>query len=58
MPSSDFVYVSEEQIEEEINRALEWEGKGSKFPGMTYEQGIRWALDWVLGNSDVRPMDD
>lgn len=29
---------------------------GSKFPGMTYEDGVQAALDWVLGNSDVDPL--
>lgn len=33
---------------------------GSKYPGMTYEQGVRDALDWVLENwddSDGKPLD-
>lgn len=29
----------------------------SKYPGMTYEQGIRDALEWVLGESDEMPLE-
>lgn len=28
----------------------------SKYPGMTYEQGIRDAIDWIQGNGD-RPLE-
>lgn len=31
------------------------EFSSSNYPGMTYEQGIAEALDWVLGNSDEPP---
>ncbi len=24
--------------------------------GMTYEQGVRDAIDWVLGNTDDKPL--
>ena len=30
----------------------------SKFPGMTYEEGVRAALDWLLGSIDDHPMED
>lgn len=32
------------------------EGK-SKWPGMSYEQGVEAALDWVLGERDESPME-
>ena len=31
---------------------------GSSFPGKTYDEGVRAALDWVMGNTDVSPFDD
>ena len=47
------------EIEEQIEIATDCEIKGrSKFPGMTYEQGVRNALEWVLGYSDSTPMED
>lgn len=47
------------EIEEQVDIALVYVNKGeSKFPGMTYEDGIRNALEWVLGYSDVAPMED
>lgn len=28
----------------------------SKYPGLTYEEGVQAALDWILGNTDDQPM--
>lgn len=30
----------------------------TKWPAMSYEQGVETALDWVLGNGDEPPMAD
>lgn len=30
----------------------------SKWPGMTYEQGVSAALRWVTGDDDTAPMDE
>lgn len=50
---------TEEEVNEVIDKASEQESKGrSRWPGMTYEQGVRNALDWILGNSDDNPMED
>jgi hypothetical protein len=27
----------------------------TRFPGMTYEEGVKSALDWVLGDTDIKP---
>ena len=32
--------------------------EGTRWPGMTYEQGVAEALRWVVGLSDQRPLDD
>ena len=29
-----------------------------KFPGMSYEDGIKYAIDWILGDCDIHPMND
>ena len=36
-------------------RAME---NGTQYPGMTYEDGVREALDWLFGRSDNSPADD
>lgn len=50
---------SEEEIDEQLNRAAEAADAGqSKWPGMTYEQGVDNALRWVTGQTDDLPMED
>lgn len=49
----------EKQIDEAINKCMEQEEKGgSKWPGMTYEQGVSEALRWMTGATDDNPMED
>lgn len=31
---------------------------GSRFPGMTYEQGIGYAIMWLTGDTDDHPYED
>lgn len=31
------------------------EGGPSKYPGMTYEQGIAETIDWIFGHQDEAP---
>lgn len=51
--------IEEGRIEEELNRVLEMGDAGkNKWPGMTYVEGVRNALEWVLGYMDEAPMDD
>jgi hypothetical protein len=46
----------DEQIDKAIDKAMESEGR-SRWPGMTYEQGVDAALRWATGASDEAPMD-
>lgn len=40
-----------EEIDALINQCIESEETGvSKYPGMTYEQGIRVAIEWLDGS--------
>ena len=32
--------------------------QGTKWAGMTYEQGVTAALEWVTGDSDEHPLED
>lgn len=38
----------ESEIETELNEAIVRSIEPSRFPGMTYEQGVKDALGWVL----------
>lgn len=41
-----------------IDKTWEREELGSSVPGMTYEQGVRAGIEWLLGHVDDNPMDD
>lgn len=45
------------QIAEQENIASETQDS-SRWPGMTYEQGVVNALRWVTGNDDTAPMEE
>lgn len=50
---------TQEQIDEQLNLAAEAVDEGqSKWPGMTYEQGVDNAIRWMTGESDQPPMED
>lgn len=50
---------TDEQIDEQANRASEQVNHGgSKWPGMTYEEGVQNALQWAIGAWDDKPMED
>lgn len=51
---------TEEEIDELLNECSDQiEKGGSKFPGMTYEEGIENALRWVIdGGWKVHPLED
>ncbi len=49
---------SEQEIEAVYDAAMDSGSTGSKWPGMTYEQGIIAMLDWLTGRSDDKPMED
>lgn len=48
---------TEREIEKLIDRAAKAAEVGSKFPGMSYEEGVIAALEWALGD-DIDPMED
>lgn len=47
------------RTEEEVNRVLNWamEGveQGTRYSGMSYEQGILDICDWLTGHSELAP---
>lgn len=50
---------SKEEVDQALDRAIDMQSnafaKGSKYSGMSYEDGLREALDWVMENSDEDP---
>jgi hypothetical protein len=50
------------RTEEEIDRLESWaaEGQdsGTHFSGMSYEDGIRATLDWLLGRREESPAEE
>ena len=47
------------EVDQVTNAATEQINSGtSKYPGMTYEEGVRAALDWITGDIDDDPMND
>lgn len=44
---------TEEEISELLNRCIEAEETGeSVYPGMSYEQGIKAAIEWLIDGLD------
>jgi hypothetical protein len=49
----------EDEVYEQIDKAGELiNDEVSMYSGMSYEQGVRDALEWILGDIDDAPMDD
>lgn len=49
---------TQEQIERQLNTAAHFFDIGTKYPGMSYDEGVRDALTWALGDDDEPPYDD
>ena len=43
------------KLYDEASRALE---QYSKYPGMTYEEGLMDAIDWITGELEGDPLED
>lgn len=49
---------SNEEIDDLLNECAEGIETGdSKYPSMSYEEGIRDAIDWITGTTDENPME-
>jgi len=46
------------EIDDVLDLAMAAEHEGTKWPGMSYEQGVSAALRWALGEEDENPMED
>jgi len=50
--------VNEKMIRDEVDKASDARNDGGKFNGMSYEDGVIAALEWVLGEANETPMED
>jgi hypothetical protein len=45
-------------IDDVLNQCADAEDEGrSQYPGMTYEQGVRIGIEWLLGITDESPFE-
>lgn len=59
MPHTYSVERSDEEVDKAMNAAGEQRDKGgSRWPGMSYEEGVLAALAWILGQDDANPMEE
>lgn len=45
------------EIDAQLNKAAEGIDQGSRWPGMSFEQGVEMALRWVTGETDEAPLE-
>lgn len=50
--------LTKDEIEGVIADADAAMDEGTRWPGMTYEQGVAEALRWVIGQNDKNPLTD
>jgi hypothetical protein len=49
---------NEAEIDDVLNQCADAEDEGrSQYPGMTYEQGVRIGIEWLLGITDEAPFE-
>jgi hypothetical protein len=46
------------EINKQLDKAEEIINEGRKYFSMTYEQGVKDALNWVAGYTDDKPIED
>lgn len=45
------------EIDEQLNIAADGMNDGSKYPGMSYEDGIQAFAYWLFGDTDDKPFE-
>ena len=50
---------TEKQIKEQLDKAFDGiESGSSRYPGMSYEEGVNNAISWMLGDYADPPFDE
>lgn len=52
------VVRTDKEIEKVLDKAIDGVAKGSKYPGMSFEEGVREMYDWLTGDQDEPPLED
>jgi len=53
------IVPTDSEIDDTISKCFdEMESGSTRYPGLTYEEGVLAALDWAFGTSDDNPMED
>lgn len=51
-----------ERTEEEVYKILdacsEAIEKGGNFSGLTYEDGVKMGIEWLMGHTDINPLEE
>ncbi len=48
--------ITEKEIDAVVAKIIN--NPGPRWPGMSYEDGVRAALEWIVGNEEISPLDD
>ena len=49
---------TDQQINDLLNKAINAFDNGTNYPGMSYEQGILDAINWLIGQTNDNPLDE
>ena len=55
MANQIFIDVSEKRIEQAVSWCVRGIHGLTRYPSMSYEQGVRAAIDWLTGDDDAAP---
>lgn len=54
-----YIIRTDEEIWDLLNQCSYAENEGvSKYPGMSYEQGIKAAIEWITGDINDHPINE
>lgn len=46
------------EISRVLNKAMQAFDEGTNYPGMSYEQGIMDAIQWIVGETGDEPLEE
>ncbi len=50
---------TEQEIYEVLDECLNSENTSTSiYPGMSYEQGVKAAIEWIIGNTNEHPINE
>ena len=49
---------TQSEIFDVLDKCAEGFENGSAYPGMSYEEGVRAGIEWLIGDTDENPFDE